>query len=97
MINLNHVKKVLQQRSKESVTQDAKNLQIAVYVMCGGGLLGISAAENPKDFYIDDRVRKLPFPKRQIKQAVKVLGIYAEVLDWKEMPKCGNFHNCGIF
>jgi hypothetical protein len=44
-------------------------LQTVVYIMCGGGILGHFAAEQPADFYIDDRVGKLAYPKRQILQA----------------------------
>jgi len=36
------------------------SMQVAVYVMCGGGFLGRFAAEKPMDFYIDDRVGCLP-------------------------------------
>jgi len=72
--------------------------QIAVYVMAGGGMLGRFAAQQPADFYIDDRVGRLPYPKKEIKQAVKVLEIFAEQnkLDPHnlEMPR---LHSMGVF
>jgi len=74
-------------------------LQVAVYVMCGGGLLGHFAAEQPADFYIDDRVGRLPYPRKEIYQAVSVLKTLAEAhcLDPHKMPELPSFHACGIF
>ncbi len=73
--------------------------QIAVYVMCGGGFLGRFAAEQPADFYIDDRVGRLPYRRKEIMQAVQVLAVIAEArgLDPRKMPKMPEIHNCGIF
>ena len=81
--------------SKESVG----NMQIAVFVMCGGGHLGRFAAEQPAHFYIDDRCGKLPYSKSAIYQAVEVLKVAAEVhgLDPRNMPKMPDFHNMGVF
>jgi hypothetical protein len=62
---------------KWATEEDLKNLQIEVYVMCGGGLLGDFATTQPADFYIDVRVGKLPYPKRDVIQAVKVLEAMA--------------------
>jgi hypothetical protein len=53
--------------------EDLKSLQIEVYVMCGGGLLGDFAMTQPADFYIGARIGKLPYRKRDIIQAVEVL------------------------
>lgn len=81
--------------SKESVTP----MQVAVYVMCGGGFLGRMAAEQPAYFYIDDRVGRLPYRKNEIEQAVKALAVIAEAngLDPHHLPEMPRFHNCGIF
>jgi len=57
--------------------EDLKALQIEVFVMCGGGFLGDFAMRQPADFYIDQRVGKLPYPKKQIYQAVEVLKAIA--------------------
>ena len=74
-------------------------MQVAVYVMCGGGFLGRMAAEQPADFYIDERCTKLPYGKREIIQAVQVLVIAAGAhgLNPHEMPAMPRFHNMGIF
>jgi len=74
-------------------------LQTVVYVMTGGGFLGRFAAEQPADFYIDDRVGRLPYRRKEIMQAVQVLAAIAEGrgLNPHKMPKMPDFHNCGIF
>jgi hypothetical protein len=74
-------------------------LQTAVYVACGGGLLGEMAATQPADFYIDLRCGKLPYPKRAILQAVEVLATLATVagLDPHHMPAHPRFHASGVF
>ena len=75
------------------------HLQTAVFVMCGGGMLGRMAAEQPADFYIDSRVGRLPYPKKSIIQAVNVLSVIASAmgLDPHHMPICPPFHTCGVF
>ena len=74
-------------------------LQAAVYVMCNGGMLGASASEQPGQFYVDDRVGRLPYSRRAIYQAVAVLKLYAEALglDANNLPKRPAFHNCGVW
>ena len=74
-------------------------LQVAVYVMCGGGLLGRFAAEQPADFYIDDRCGKLPYPKRAIYQTVCVLEALAKAAgkDPRNLGPRPHFHCCGVF
>jgi hypothetical protein len=73
--------------------------QVAVYVMCGGGWLGESAARRPAGFYIDDRCGKLPYPRRSIMQAVDTLATIAKAngLDPNNLPEMPRFHNCGVF
>ena len=74
-------------------------LQVAVYVMCGGGFLGNFAAGQPADFYIDDRCGRLPYGRKAIMQAVAVLTASATArgLNPHHMPAMPEFHNCGIF
>jgi len=74
-------------------------LQVALFVACGGGMLGHFAAEQPADFYIDGRVCRLPYGKREIQQAVNVLAILAAKagLDPHHMPAMPTFHNAGMF
>lgn len=38
-----------------------ENLQIAIYVACGGGIIGRMYAERPASAYIDMRVGRLPY------------------------------------
>ena len=73
-------------------------MQVAVYVMCGGGFLGRSAAEQPGDFYIDSRVGRLPYKKAEIMQAVQTLCTIAQVhgLDVNDLPNMPRFHNMGV-
>jgi len=53
--------------------KDLEHLQVAVYVMCEGGMLGSFAMRQPADFYIDDRVSKLPYPRKKIMQVIEVI------------------------
>lgn len=73
--------------------------QIVVFVMLGGGMLGLSAAEQPADFSIDGRVGRLPFTRKEICQAVSVLITLAikAGLNPHKMPPMPKFHNCGVF
>lgn len=100
---------LLNETSRQLVLDRCRQLQLTVYVMCGGGFLGRFAAEQPADFYIDDRASTV-YPAEAIYQAVKVLAIYAKVLGLNPnqldptaelFPGTGwNFmqcHNCGVF
>lgn len=75
------------------------SMQVTVYVMCGGGFLGRFAAEQPMDFYIDDRVGGLPYSKEKIYQAVETLKtiVIANSMDPHRLPSMPSFHNMGIF
>jgi len=75
------------------------SMQVAVYVMCGGGFLGRFAAEQPMDFYIDDRVGGLPYSREEIYQAVETLKTIAIAngMDPRRLPPVPRFHNMGIF
>jgi len=72
--------------------------QIAVYVMCGGGLLGHFAAEQPADFYIDDRVSRLPYRRSEIYRAVDTLAKIAQArgLNPHGLPPMPLLHSFGI-
>ena len=74
-------------------------LQVAIHVMCGGGLVGRFASEQPADFYIDDRCGRLPYRRKEIMQAVQVLATIATArgLDPHHLPHAPDFHSCGIF
>ena len=98
-LDYDEVRQAIQQKSAAQQHYEMANLQIVVYTMAGGGMLGRFAAEQPADFYIDSRVAKRPYPTKAIYQAVKVLSIYAEILGLKpnDLPRVLDFHNCGIF
>ena len=74
-------------------------MQVAIYVMVGGGMLGHMAAERPTDFYIDSRVGRLPYHRKQIVIAVARLIEVAKAagLDAKDLPPMPRFHNLGVF
>ena len=73
--------------------------QVAVYVMCGGGFLGQFAAEQPADFYIDERVGRLPYGRADICRAVATLSRIAEArgLNPHMLPPMPLLHSFGIF
>jgi hypothetical protein len=103
-LDMEKVKESLQYRfehDKEQFMDEIKQLRTAVFVMCGGSLLGRMAASQPKEFYIDMRVGRLPYKRRTIEQAVKVLLAYLEVagIDPRTLQDKGysDFHNCGVF
>ena len=75
-----------------------QQLQLVVYTMVGGGMLGNSAATQPTHFYVDSRCSKRPYAVSKIKQATDVLAIYAKVLGLQEpLNFKASFHNCGVF
>lgn len=109
-LDLKKVEESLKERldfvGRATMLDSCRQLQLTVYIMCGGGFIGRFAAEQPEDFYIDDRAATV-FPNKVIYQAVNVLKIYAKILQLdphnlnpsKEM-NLGffmNHHNCGIF
>lgn len=74
-------------------------MQVAVYVMAGGGFLGRAAAEQPADFYIDSRVTRRPYPVADICRAVEVLATIAKAngLDPHNLPEMPRLHNLSVF
>jgi hypothetical protein len=77
-----------------------RRLQTALFVMVGGGMLGLSYMRSPRGAYIDTRCGRLPYTRREIEQARKVLVTYAIVLGLDagclEVP-APDFHNCGVW
>lgn len=75
--------------SLESMVEHLKSQQVAVYVMCGGGMLGRFGMCQPADFYIDSRVGRLPYPNKDIYQAIEVLKAIADFLklDAHKLPE----------
>jgi hypothetical protein len=74
-------------------------LQVVAYVAVGGGMLGKLFAEHPANAYIDGRVGKLPYSRKDIENIRQCLCTMAEVLgfDPRNLPAMPDFHNCGVF
>jgi hypothetical protein len=72
--------------------------QVAVFVMVGGGFLGRWAAENPADFYLDDRVGRLPYSREDIRRSVATLAKIAQTqgLNPHDLPVMPLLHSFGI-
>lgn len=96
-LDFGEVKKGLEFHGKKELAEMVKSQQVLVYTMCGGGYLGNMAATQPKIFYIDDRVCRLPYPRRKIYQAVKVLCTMLEVSGGEKSLQFPKFHASGIF
>lgn len=64
---------------KPTITQ-LEYLQVMIYSMVGGGLLGRSAICQPADFYIDLRVGRLPYSRQDIFRAIETLKALADFL-----------------
>ena len=77
-LNLEIVRQNIRSLSKKEKKEVLKNLQVALYVLCGEGLLGQFAAKSPAEFYIDSRVKISR--KKEIYEKVEVLKIVAEEL-----------------
>lgn len=99
-LHFDAVRESLEYRHKQgTLTAEIPFMQVAVFAACNGGGIGRMAAEQPADFYIDDRFGGLPFNRKIIEQAVNVLKIAAEIagMDAHNMPKMPIFHNMGMF
>jgi len=98
-LDMSQVVKSAQDKPLTELGDELAALQVAVYVMCGGGMLGAMAAEQPADFYIDSRCGRLPYPRREIMQAVECLATLAKAAgkDPHRLPQAPHFHCCGVF
>lgn len=97
---LENLKDRLKSGGRRQLLREMEQLQTAAYVMVGGGLLGRSLAEQPRDFYIDDRVSKRPYPWKAIANVMQVLVLYAGVLklDPRKLPnKYFDAHASGVW
>lgn len=79
--------------------RDIGHLQVAIYIAVGGGTLGNLFAEQPADAYIDGRIGRLPYTRKEIEKIRQVLITLAELkgYDPRHLPKKPDFHNCGVF
>jgi hypothetical protein len=98
-VHILDLKQVAESDTQYRESRELGTLQTVVFVMCGGGMTGRFAAEQPADFYIDDRCGRLPYRRKDIIQAVRVLAAIAEArgLDPHKLPRRPDFHACGIF
>lgn len=98
MIELDH-DKVRELIREYWMDEDIGSLQVAIYVACGGGWIGEMHACSPAISYIDDRVGKLPYSRREIENIKFVLIAMAEAkgLDPSNLPPIPKLHRCGVF
>lgn len=96
--NAEAIREYAARHNPEALRREIELIQVAVFTMAGGGVLGGFAATQPAQFYIDDRVGKLPYGSRAIENAVKVLATLADAagLDPKALER-PRFHNLGVF
>ena len=90
------------EKIKESLPHqnwDIGTLQTVLYVAVGGGVLGQTFAERPENAYIDSRIGRLPYRRKDIEQIRLTLIELAKAkgLNPKKLPKRPEFHNCGVF
>ena len=75
--------------------------QVRVWGLLGPGWMFMYAfaAEQPADFYFDDRTGTTAFSKRHIEHEIAKFAKWAKDhhLNPKRLPPCPTFHNCGIF
>ncbi len=60
--------------NKEKARNMVPHMQTQLYVMCGMGMMGQIAAQQPSCFYIEPGVRKLPYNQKDIKFIARVLA-----------------------
>lgn len=84
---------------REKLFVEMQTLRVVIFVMVGGGMLGFSAVNQPKDFYLDNRATKRPYKKDDIDNALQILLVYMKVLDLDKetLSSMPTFHNCGVF
>ena len=78
--------------------KELEHLQVMVYTMCGGGMLGDFAMRQPDDFYIDDRVGRLPYPQKDIFNVIEMIKAVCDYL--KKNPRklsTPDFYGCWVF
>jgi hypothetical protein len=75
------------------------NLQVAIYMACGGGWLGNIYAHSPGIATIDSSYGRLPYKRKEIEKMRLVLVAKAKHLnlDPNSLPKMPKLHNCGVF
>ena len=84
--------------NKQPTDKALEFLQVMVYVMVGGGMLGRFAMCQPADFYIDLRVGRLSYPQKDIFNVIEMIKAVADYLtkDPHNLPE-PNFYGCWVF
>jgi len=85
--------------TRKQKLRELENLQVAVYVAAGGGMIGRMYAEQPADAYVDTRAGRRPYPMGTLENMVLVMVVLAKLLklDPHALPLMPQFHNCGTF
>lgn len=100
-LDLARVEKNLLEQVRENgrgeVYEEMKHVQTTLYIMCGGGWLGDTAAHHPDVFHIDGRSGALPYSKADIFQVLAVFKVYLRVLGYEKPPRRVMPHSCGVF
>jgi hypothetical protein len=86
----------IESHGRAAVESELHQLQTTLFVMCGGGFLGLAAARCPRTFYIDARAGKLPFSRSEISRVAAMVADYAEVLRANTAGFEFRAHACGI-
>ena len=84
--------------NKQPTDKTLEFLQVMIYVMVGGGMLGRLAMCQPADFYIDLRVGRLPYSQKDISNVVEMIKAVADYLtkDPHKLPE-PDFYGCWVF
>ena len=79
--------------------EEFRTLQVAMYVMVGGGLLGQMYAESPADAYLDPRAGRRPYREDEIETVRQILlaCCHALGLDPQHAPRMPELKGCWVF
>ena len=78
--------------------KELEHLQVMVYTMIGGGMLGQFAMTQPESFYIDLRVGRLPYSKKDIYNVIEMMKASCDYLgkNPNDLP-APSFSGCWVF
>jgi len=83
---------------RDMTPEKFQSLQVAVYVMAGGGLIGRMYAEQPADAYLDVRAGRRPYNEGEIETVRQVLlaGCHTLGLDPHNL-RMPELYGCWVF
>ena len=75
-------------RERKDLLAELSRVQIALYIMCGGGFIGDFAVRQPDEFYVDDR-GKTPYSVPDILKALVFYSAFLKELgiDKNDIPR----------